>query len=300
VSRAWHVAEERGSLAAIGLLAWLTVRLGRRATRWLLQPICWYFLVTSARARRASRAFLARVLGRPPGIRDVMRHLHTFATTVHDRVLLVRGECAAFEIATQGERELASILDGGRGCILLGSHLGSFEVLRALGRFTGKYAVNAVIHERAAAKTSHVFSRLAPELRGRLIRPGQPDTMLKIKECLERGEPVGILADRPLGSARTLEREFLGTPARFPIGPLLLAGALGVPVVMFFGLYMGGARYEIHFERLTDGVFVPREHRVDQAGRWLNRYVDRLAHHARRAPYNWFNFYDFWATQETA
>ncbi len=299
MSRAWHVAEERGSLAAMGLLAWLTVRLGRRATRWLLHPICWYFFVTSARARRASRAFLGRVLDRPPGSRDVMRHLHTFATTVHDRVFLVRGECTAFEITTRGERELAAILDEGRGCILLGSHLGSFEVLRALGRLTGKCAVNAVIHEPAAAKTSHVFSRLAPELQDRLIRPGRPDTMLRIKECLERGEPVGILGDRQLGGAKTLEREFLGTPAPFPIGPLLLAGTLGVPVVMFFGLYLGGAHYEIHFEKLTDGVLVSREDRVEQAGQWLNRYVERLAHHARQAPYNWFNFYDFWATPQT-
>ena len=298
VSWAWHVAEERGSLAGIRLLAWLTVRLGRRATRWLLHPICWYFLATSARARRASRAFLARALGRPPALRDVMRHLHTFATTVHDRVFLVRGDCAGFEISTQGERELATILDDRRGCILLGSHLGSFEVLRALGRLAGRYAVNAVIHEPAAAKTSAVFSRLAPELRSRLIEPGRPETMLQIKECLERGEPVGILGDRPLGSARTLEREFLGAPAHFPIGPLLLAGALGVPVVMFFGLYLGGARYEICFEKLTDGMLVPREHRLEQAGRWLDQYVERLAHYARRAPYNWFNFYDFWAAQE--
>ncbi len=295
MSEAWHVAEERGSPAAIGLLAWLTVKLGRRATRWLLHPICWYFLATSARARRASKAFLARVLGRQPGTRDVMRHLHTFATTIHDRVLLIRGDCSPFEIAAHGVGELETILEGGRGCILLGSHLGSFEVLRALARLNGKYAINPVIHEPAAAKTSRVFARLSPESQDRLIRPGQLDTMLKVKECLERGEPVGILGDRPLGSAKALAREFLGAPALFPIAPFLLAAALGVPVVMFFGLYLGAARYEVHFEKLTDGVFVPREHRMETAGRWLDRYVERLEHFVRRAPYNWFNFYDFWA-----
>ena len=26
----------------------------------------------------------------------------------------------------------------------------------------------------------------------------------------------------------------------------------------------------------------------------MQRYADRLAHYARSAPYNWFNFYDFW------
>jgi predicted LPLAT superfamily acyltransferase len=27
----------------------------------------------------------------------------------------------------------------------------------------------------------------------------------------------------------------------------------------------------------------------------MQRYVTRLEFHCRRAPYNWFNFYDFWA-----
>ena len=70
MSWAWHVAEERGSLAAIRLLAWLTVRLGRRATRWLLHPICWYFLATSARAPRVKSVSCA---GAGPSARNAGR-----------------------------------------------------------------------------------------------------------------------------------------------------------------------------------------------------------------------------------
>jgi predicted LPLAT superfamily acyltransferase len=299
VSQAWYAATERGNPAAIWFLAWLTVTLGRRATRWLLHPICWYFLATSAQLRRASTAYLARALGREPGIRDVMRHLHAFATTLHDRVFLARGICEPFDIKAQGIDALEEVIDAGRGCILLGSHLGSFEVLRAVGRVSGKHTVNRVMHEPTAAKTSHVFARLAPELQDRIIGPGRPDAMLKVKECLERGEVVGILGDRPLGTSKTLERGFLGAPALFPIGPLLLAGALGVPVVLFFGLYLGGARYEVKFEKLTDGIVVPHDHRMEMAARWLDRYVERLEHHVRCAPYNWFNFYDFWTAHRT-
>jgi predicted LPLAT superfamily acyltransferase len=28
---------------------------------------------------------------------------------------------------------------------------------------------------------------------------------------------------------------------------------------------------------------------------WLQAYVARLEHYCRLSPYNWFNFYDFWA-----
>ena len=79
---------------------------------------------------------------------------------------------------------------------------------------------------------------------------------------------------------------FLGTPARFPAGPFRLAALLRRPIVLMFGIYLGGNRYEVHYESL------PYE---DSDMRQLAaRYVARLEHHARRAPYNWFNYHDFW------
>jgi hypothetical protein len=56
---------------------------------------------------------------------------------------------------------------------------------------------------------------------------------------------------------------------------------------------------------ITEGAIFRRlwKHRVGPAlspaavGEIVQRYADRLAHHARTAPYNWFNFYDFWHVQ---
>jgi predicted LPLAT superfamily acyltransferase len=87
---------------------------------------------------------------------------------------------------------------------------------------------------------------------------------------------------------------FLGAQARFPLGPWLIAAALGCPVALFFGLYRGGARYEVGFEVFSEGERVTRDAREAAAARSLARYVARLQEHARSAPYNWFNFYDFW------
>jgi predicted LPLAT superfamily acyltransferase len=102
-----------------------------------------------------------------------------------------------------------------------------------------------------------------------------------VKECLERGEVVGILADRVYGGERTQCLPFLGRPARFSLSPMRLASIAGAPAVMVFGLFRGGRRYEIVFEPLQTHA--------------LQSYVDSLERHARDAPYNWFNFYDYWA-----
>jgi predicted LPLAT superfamily acyltransferase len=294
VSAQWRAEPERGSGAALRLIAWLALKFGRAGTRWLLPPICLYFYAFAPRSRQASRVFLARALGRAPRMLEVMRHHYAFASTLHDRVFLLSGRAAPLDIAVKGEAEVERLLGLGRGCLLVGSHLGSFEILRALGRLRGK-PVSVLMHEENAAKASRAFSRLAPEVQQRVIAAGRPGTMLRVKECLERGEVVGILADRPLARERTSPRSFLGEAALFPVGPWQLAATLGVPVVLFFGLYLGGARYEVRFEVLSEGGPLARERRGGAAERWLDCFVGRLEHHARRAPYNWFNFYDFWA-----
>jgi len=293
MSAAWRGAPERGSAAAMALMARLTLGLGRGLTRCLLPLLCLYYYATAPRARRASREFLARALGRQPGMRDGLRHFHAFASTLHDRLLFAAGRHSGLDIAVSGTQETVRQLARGRGCLLVGSHLGSFEVLRALGRIDNRQ-VSVVMHEENARKAQALFSRLAPDLQQHVIASGRPDTMLRVSECLGRGEIVGFLGDRSLGGERTAVCSFLGAPARFPLGPWLIAAALGSPVSLFFGLYRGGARYEVGFEAFSEGERVPREAREAAATRAVSLYAARLEHHARLAPYNWFNFYDFW------
>jgi predicted LPLAT superfamily acyltransferase len=66
------------------------------------------------------------------------------------------------------------------------------------------------------------------------------------------------------------------------------------PVILFFGLYRGGNRYEVHFERLAEVITTNRRRRQEDIRYWTQRYVDRLEYYARSAPYNWFNFYNYW------
>jgi predicted LPLAT superfamily acyltransferase len=294
MSAVWFAEPDRGSPAVMRFAAWLVLRLGRSATRWLLYPLALYFLVFAPRARRASRAFLGRALERRAGARDVLRHFYAYASVCHDRIYLLCGRLEELEISVDGAAPLDAIMAQGRGCVLLGSHLGSFEAVRALGRLVKNYPINIVMYESDTRKVSAEFERLAPELKARVIAPGRPETMLRVKECLERGEIVGILGDRPFGSEKAVVCPFLGAPARFPQGPFRVATLLEAPVVLFFGLYEGANRYRICLEVLAEPPAAGRGERAAGAAPWIERYVARLEHYARKAPYNWFNFYDFW------
>jgi len=291
----WLDQSERGNRSATRFMKWLALRGGRRVARLLLVPICGYFLAFSPRVRRNSRQYLALALGRPPRSADVWRHYFTFAATVLDRVYFVEGRFERFDIEVRGLELLRRTLAKGRGCVLLGAHLGSFELLRTLAP-EHRLPVNAVMYEDNAANITEVLNaQLDPTLRERVIASGEIDTVLRIAECFSRGELVGMLGDRPAGSDKTVTCRFFGRDAVFPQGPLLLALSLRVPVYWVAGLYEGGRRYVIHLEPFCEEPSADRAARAAWTREWAQRYAERLEYFCRLAPYNWFNFYDFWS-----
>ena len=290
----WLSQRERGSRWLMLALARATLALGRGFGRLFLPAACLYFLAFGPRARTASAAYLERVLGRPARLGDIYRHLHTFASTVHDRVLLLAERTGEFDIAIDGEPAIDAAVAEGRGCLLVGAHLGSFEALRALGAKRRAHRVSMLMATENAERIQSVFQAIQPELAGRIIEMGAPASLLQVRERLEHGELVGILADRPWRSERTLQVPFLGAPARFPLSAFRLAAALGVPIVLAFGLYRGGNRYALYFERLDEPGERTHAAADELARTLLARYVTRLEHYCRLAPYNWFNFYPFW------
>ncbi|MBN9561224.1 MAG: lipid A biosynthesis acyltransferase [Alphaproteobacteria bacterium] len=293
----WTREKEHGSPRLVRLIIWLTLRLGWPVGQALLVPITAYFFVTLSHARTWSRHYLGRVLGRRPTVGDVWRHFFTFACVTLDRICFLANRTERFCIAVHGLHSLEAALAPGRGCILLGSHLGSFEVLRAFGR-RSPVPVRPLMYRGTTAALSTFMEALDPAIRQDVIEIGTPITMLRVRESLARGEIVGILADRaPPGAQRFASAEFLGLPARFPTGPLALAAALQVPVVLFFGLRRGPRDYQVIIEPFADRIVPDPGPRMAALRRWTERYAARLAEHCRKYPYNWFNFYDFWEQQ---
>lgn len=295
MSRQWRGQRERGSTRAIRLIIWLALHCGRMACRVLLVPICAYFFVAAPLARRSSQAFLNRALDRRPTWRDTFMHLFVFATTLLDRVYLVNGRHRDFTVDLNAEPVFVNALAQGRGCLLLGSHLGSFEMLGIIGSVEKKLAINVVMHLEDSARLRDLMRISGNALPYKVITLGQPGSMLRVKECLERGEVVGILADRVYGSEPAQWLPFLGQPARFSLSPMRLASLTGAPVVMAYGLFRGGRRYEIVFEPLGEtGTEGAQASLPPAPARILECYVASLERQARHTPYNWFNFYDYW------
>ncbi|MFD2113039.1 lipid A biosynthesis acyltransferase [Thiorhodococcus fuscus] len=294
MSLQWTAQRERGSRASLRLIRWIGLRLGRPVARAFLYPITLYFLIKARPQRIASRLYLTRALGRTANLLDVARHIHCFAATILDRVFLLSGREDLLDIRLHNPECVLERIDAGQGFLLLGSHLGSFEVVRALAIGRRNLPLKVLMVPEHNQVITEILHALNPQAATTIIPLGTPESLLQVKESLDLGCMVGLLGDRSRSDEDTLTYPFMGRPAGIPTGPMTLAAATRAPVVLFFGLYRGGNRYDVIFEPLTEAVAPERGQRAQAVERWTQRYAERLEHHARQAPYNWFNFYDFW------
>jgi predicted LPLAT superfamily acyltransferase len=118
--------------------------------------------------------------------------------------------------------------------------------------------------------------------------------MLNVEKALDDGMFVGVLGDRMLADDATVRVDFLGDPVALPAGPFRMAAVLRRPVIFMAGLYLGGTRYAVHFEPLADFSATSRAERAAAIDAAVRRYAALLERHCKAAPYNWFNFFDFW------
>ena len=290
----WMRRQERSNLAILRLMVWISLSFGRRVGRLVLHGIAVYFVLFAPAARRASRAYLHRVLGRYAGWRDGYRHVFSFASTIHDRIYLLNDRFNVFDIEVKGDQALLAAIEKQPGALLMGAHLGSFEVLRAMGRGKKGLRVAMLMYEQNARKLNATLAAINPKAMQDIISLGHLESMLEVRDKLDEGYLVGMLADRSLSDDATIPVEFLGQVAAFPLGPWRMAAMLKRPVFLMAGLYLGGNRYQLHFEQLADFSNIERGGRDAAIKAAVQAYADNLARLCRLAPYNWFNFFDFW------
>ena len=173
----------------------------------------------------------------------------------------------------------------GKGVILVGAHLGSWEIGGAIVSALG-YPANAVVLPQTDKRTNALFQRCR-ERRGMKVIPfGHAARALL--HALRAGETVALMADRDY-SGRSDLAQFFGRQVRLPTGPARLAVKTGAPIVPTFILRQADDRFLLRFHPPInpDG---PASTDVVRA-----RICDVLQQEISNHPNQWFMFDDFWS-----
>jgi predicted LPLAT superfamily acyltransferase len=294
----WATKKERSNMLLLRIMTWISLKLGRRVGRMVLHLIATYFLIFSPSSRLASKQYLQRAFGRPASLRDQYLHFFTFASTIHDRIYLINHRFDLFDIDVFGAQSIHDHLATGQGLFLAGAHLGSFEVIRTIGR-DKDLPVAMFMHEDNAKKINAMLTAINPNASRDIIGLGNVESMLQVNQKLEDGYAIGILADRIFGDDAVLPVCILGDEVHLPLGPFRLAALLRQKIMFMTGLYLGGNRYSIHFHPLADFTNVARDQRDIAIKCAMHEYATLIDYYCRAAPYNWFNFFDFWQAPST-
>jgi predicted LPLAT superfamily acyltransferase len=301
----WWRTAERGSLLGMLLLAWGCRLFGRRFTGLWLHPIVAYFLLTGRASRDASRRYFARLGESAPGQKTprpgwftAYRHMLAFAQSGFDKLAAWSGAVGLTDVEIDDAAALDALIASGRGALIIGSHHGNLEMARALAVRGAQTKVTAIVYTEHARRFNSVLASAHDDFSQRLVQVSDfgPQTALMMQDRIERGELLVIVGDRTPAheSGRTTQAQFLGAQAAFAEGPYVLAHALGCPVYLLFCLKERRG-YRLYFEAFAERIHLPRRERAVHLAEWAQRYAARLEHYCRKAPYQWFNFYDFWA-----
>ena len=300
----WWQINEFSFVAGMRLLYWLVGVFGRWPFRIVLYPVLIWYMIAKPSARAASRQYLRRIstfdcsLGIAAGVRDQLRHFAAFGEGILDKMLLWGGLFDTRSVRFHGLDLIAGQIATRRGALLICCHLGNLELCRVLSRRQAGLKLTVLLHTKHAARFNQLLAQLDPNSQLNLLQVTEltPATAMALMEKINRGEFVAIAGDRiPVSdNPRIAATKFLGALAPFPVGPYVLANLFQCPVYLLFSL-RNGSGSEIHFEMFRQSIHLPRRGREEALTAFVADYAKRLEYFCRRAPLQWFNFYDFWS-----
>lgn len=309
-SRHWAAIGEAGALAGLKFMAWTYRLLGRVGFNVVLAPVMCYFLLRRPIARRASLDYLRRVkreypdrLRGRPGLWMSFRHFLAFGRSLLDKYIALTGGPTSIDTREEDAALVRSIVESGRGIVLVGSHFGNLEYSRGISGRHPELVINVLIYDQHAANFAELISDAAPESRHNMIQVTDLDLelALRLKQRVANGEWLLIAGDRvPVGlSDNVCPADFLGDTANFPVGPYVLGNLLHCPVYMMH-CYFESGMYRLRVELLEEEIVPARKDRQRNYEPQAQKFAAALEAQVKKAPLQWFNFYDFWASQTLA
>ncbi|MDR3339496.1 MAG: acyltransferase [Candidatus Symbiothrix sp.] len=290
---AWG-GKSRGGYFGYRFFICLINRLGIRFAYLFLSLVVVHFIPFAPKATQSNWKYFRTIQGFGffKSVRMLYLGYYRFGQILIDKIAVRSGHAQKYSYEFENYPAFLDLLDHSHGVILIGAHAGNWEIG---GNFFGEYAkkINIVMFDAEYQKIKTVLDKNLNPVSHKVISISETDFthIYQIKAALEKGEYVCFQGDRFVGDKSTVSVNFMGKPARFPLGPFLLAARFDVPVVFYYSMREKGMKYKFRFTMANvDKNKKNRQFCLDL----LNLYVISLEKIVQAYPEQWFNYYDFW------
>lgn len=287
----------RGGTAGYAIFIFLLRRFDIRIAYFVLRFVALYFVFFAPTSFKALYSFYHHRLGYGvcTTLLSIYKNYYSFGQVLLDKIVLMSGAAAPFTYDFADEVHLNDIIEGRRGGLLIGAHVGSWEIAaQLLNRLDVKFNVVMLDAEHESIKKQ--LSRVEQQKNISIIPVGNDlGHILRINEALSDGELVCIHGDRYIAGSKTLTHSFLGSEAKFPYGVFYLAARYHVPVTFVSAMKTGPTHYKLFatppkFFDTADATATLEE----QVNIALDAYAHNLEAMVAAYPGQWFNYYHFW------
>jgi predicted LPLAT superfamily acyltransferase len=215
-----------------------------------------------------------------------------FGQVILDKFAVFAGR-NPFEVEIVGNEYFKRLSEGEKGFVIVGSHVGNFEIGGYL-LHSDKKRFNAVVYSGETETVQQNRSKLLNSTNITLM-PVNSDMshLFAANIALQNGEIVSMFADRMFGSAKSVECQFLSGRASFHVGAFALAKSADVDVLAIFCVKTSAKKYKIFISPLCMEELPPKTKR-GQISNLVQNYVSELEQILKQYPEQWFNFYEFW------
>ena len=303
----WSHIKEAGTLTGMRFLYFVYRVFGRWIFSLIMYPVAFYFVLFRSEQRRASIDFLRTHYEKNklywqsrPGYFQVLLHFKSFADVILDKLLGWLVEIKESEFILTSPELIKALLEDKRGQLIVGSHFGNLEFCRGFMQRYKSKVINVLLYDKHAGNFVEIMQKANADSRLNVFQVDEFDvtTIMLLREKVDAGEWVFIAGDRvPLsGLERTIDVDFYGRAAALPIGPYMLAKALACPVKFMFAYRLSSENNKVLFDvtDVCDRLTISRRNRLDDIRRYAQLFASKLEEHSTNAPFQWFNFYDFW------
>ena len=287
--------KSRGNRLGYRIFVFVVQTLGVAPAYFLLRFVALYYFLFSWSTwnhiyryfRRRHHFPLLRAIG------SVYSNYYVFGQTILDKIVVMAGIRNRFTFDFDGEEHLHTIVDGGKGGILLSGHVGNWEVAGHLLKRI-KTRINVVMYD---AEHEKIKSYMEEVTGGRnfnvIVIKDDLSHVYAIGEALQKNELICLHADRFVEGSTTESLVFLGGPAPFPVGPFVLAATFNVPVSIVFAFKESSLHY--HFYGSPPVSRNENEPKNEFKRRLMENFVGQFEEKVKRYPVQWFNYYNFWS-----
>jgi predicted LPLAT superfamily acyltransferase len=286
--------KSKGTVLGYKIFIFFIRKLGVRAAYGLLYFVALYYVFFAGKSTRSIYYYFRKRLkyARIKSFFSIYKSYYVFGKTIIDKAAISSGLKNRFTHECDGVENIIDLLDKKQGGIMISAHVGNFEIAEFFFEEIDTRSQISLVTTDAEHKNIKEYMEkvtMRSNVKFILVKEDMSH-IFEINNALSNGELVCFTGDRYMKGQKVLTESLMGKEANFPAGPFLLASRLNVPVLFVYVMKETNKHYHLYARQA--------EVKNRDAEGLLKKYTESVEWMLKKYPLQWFNYFDFWETDD--